>query len=166
MAKWEKKRANRYMEPIKCGPRSSRGSEKQISVAAFRGKADLRTAAKTRLSCLIWKHVRGKEPIPFTILVKWNVETNEIGSLFDQRCGSQSKRRVLIATTRVCYCITSLQEMCWLLTLKIRHKIVIMVDLWWFYDEKIIVKNGASLMIEHDEFTEIVITVYDDIGPS
>jgi hypothetical protein len=29
-----------------------------------------------------------------------------------------------------------------------------------------IVKNGASLMIEHDEFTEIVITVYDDIGPS
>jgi hypothetical protein len=41
-----------------------------------------------------------------------------------------------------------------------------MVDLWRFYDEKMIVKNGASLMIEHDEFTEIVITVYDNIEPS
>jgi hypothetical protein len=60
----------------------------------------------------------------------------------------------------------TLQEMCWLLTLKIRHKIVIMVDFWRFYDEKIIVKNGASLMIEHDKFTEIVITVHDDIWPS
>jgi hypothetical protein len=41
-----------------------------------------------------------------------------------------------------------------------------MVDLWRFYDEKTIVKNGASLINEHDEFTEIVTTVYDDIGPS
>jgi hypothetical protein len=41
-----------------------------------------------------------------------------------------------------------------------------MVDLWWFYDEKIIVKNEASLMIEHDDPTEIVITVNDDIGPA
>jgi hypothetical protein len=31
--------------------------------------------------------------------------------------------------------------------------------------KKIIVKNGASLMIEHDDPTEIVITVYNDIGP-
>jgi hypothetical protein len=41
-----------------------------------------------------------------------------------------------------------------------------MVDLWWFYDEKIIIKNGASLMTERDDPTEIVITVYDDIRPS
>jgi hypothetical protein len=41
-----------------------------------------------------------------------------------------------------------------------------MVDLWRFYDEKIIVTNGASLMTERDDPTEIVITVYDDIGPS
>jgi hypothetical protein len=60
----------------------------------------------------------------------------------------------------------TLQEMCWLVTLKICHWIVIMVDLWWFYDEKIIIKNGASLMTERDDRTEIVITVYDDIGPS
>jgi hypothetical protein len=70
MAKCEKKRANTYMEPIKCGPCSSRESEKLISVAGFRGKANLRIAAKTRLGCLIWKHVREKEPVPFTILVK------------------------------------------------------------------------------------------------
>jgi hypothetical protein len=41
-----------------------------------------------------------------------------------------------------------------------------MVDLWRFYDEKMVVKNGASLMTERDDPTEIVITVYDDIGPS
>jgi hypothetical protein len=29
-----------------------------------------------------------------------------------------------------------------------------------------IVKNEASLMIECDNPTEIIITVYDDIGPS
>jgi hypothetical protein len=34
--------------------------------------------------------------------------------------------------------------------------------LWW----KIIVKNGASLMTKCDDPTKIVITVYDDIGPS
>jgi hypothetical protein len=37
-----------------------------------------------------------------------------------------------------------------------------MTILW----QKMIFKNGVSLMIEHDEFTEIVITVYDDIGLS
>jgi hypothetical protein len=41
-----------------------------------------------------------------------------------------------------------------------------MVDLWRFYDKKIIVKNGASLMTERDDPIKIVITVYDDIGPS
>jgi hypothetical protein len=41
-----------------------------------------------------------------------------------------------------------------------------MVDLWRFYDKKIIVKNGPSLMTKRDDPTEIVITVYDDIGPS
>jgi hypothetical protein len=41
-----------------------------------------------------------------------------------------------------------------------------MVDLWQFYDEKIIIKNGASVMTERDDPTEIVITIYDDIGPS
>jgi hypothetical protein len=62
--------------------------------------------------------------------------------------------------------VHTLQEMCWLVTLKIHHKIVIMVNLWRFYDEKIIVKNGASLMTERDDSREIVITVYDDFGPS
>jgi hypothetical protein len=34
--------------------------------------------------------------------------------------------------------------------------------LWW----KIIIKNGASLMTKCDDPTKIVITIYDDIGPS
>jgi hypothetical protein len=41
-----------------------------------------------------------------------------------------------------------------------------MVDLWRFYDKKIIVKNGASLMTDRDDPREIVIAVYDDFGPS
>jgi hypothetical protein len=43
-----------------------------------------------------------------------------------------------------------------------RHNGWSMKILWW----KMIVKNGTSLMIEHDESTRIVIIVYDDIGPS
>jgi hypothetical protein len=60
-----------------------------------------------RARFLIWLQCKRKTLVPFAYLGRWIIETMESSTISSKESGSRCNGRVLIAATRVCYCITS-----------------------------------------------------------
>jgi hypothetical protein len=60
-----------------------------------------------RARFLIWLGCKRKTLVPFAYLGRWIIETMESSTISSKECGSRCNGKVLIAATRVCYCITS-----------------------------------------------------------